>query len=332
VSKSNHDPASAGGEIEKNGSSRIGSRLALVFGLIGMLTGVLGLVFSYRAQHEQEVLKFAAFPHAALSDLTGAGLTVRVQLVNQSLRPVVVQGASLWNGNERLANASGYLQDTRILDNPNSDPAELTSELADLPLNIGAREGRTTALLLDVWSGISSATISTSQAAQQNLNLALNGLNVGLYPRSPLTLELDLAPGGPHRFVLAGAGQTTAMGQGGSAKQPTWLVSPLGRPPRLIGLLLRHTSAAVGEVELVRLDLWNQTSAFHETTTRPVLSEQATTFPLANLPRGTYSATFELGGEVIAHRSFSVPWLREPCAVGLQEATALDGTASPAWC
>jgi hypothetical protein len=301
-----------------------------------MLTGVLGLVFSYRAQQEQEVVKFAAYPSAGLSDLTGGGLGVRVQLVNQSLRPVIVRSASLWQGKKRLAAATGYLPNARVLDRADADPSTLVSGLADFPLNLGAREGRAAAFVLDVWSGVSDSPSRAAAAARNNLNLTLKALDPDWSPKLPLTLELDLSPGGHRRFALKDLNPLTAAQRAtqevATAPQANWVVAPLGSPPKLIGLLLRHASAGIGEVDLVRLDVWKQDSSLHRSITRPVLSEQATTFPLIELPRGAYAVTFELGGRVIANRSFSLPWRREPCAVGLQEAATSDGSPSPAWC
>ena len=325
MSESKHEAAAA----EKSEGGKFASRAALTFGLIGMLTGVLGLVFSVLAQHEQQVVKFAAYPSAGLSDLTPQGLGVRVQVVNQSLRPVVVRGASLYGGTDRLARATGYFTDTRVLDSAEVDPTQLTSRLTNLPLNIGAREGRAMALLLDVWKGVSEDANPKAQAARTRLNDTLNGLDPVSTTTKSLTLVLDLAPGGSRRFVLRSVGTPAASQQPGTGSG--WVLSPLGSPPKLLGLLLRNPSAGVREVDLVRLDLWKADSTLHRSMTRPVLGQQAATFPLVGLPNGSYAAAFVLGGRVIANRSFTLPWRREPCAVGLQ-AEAAGLTPTPAWC
>jgi hypothetical protein len=328
VSKSDDDATAA--SSTRKGGSQLESRAALLFGLVGMLTGVVGLVFAYQAQHEQQIVSFAAYPSASVGDLTPAGLGVRVRLENQSLRPVIVSGASLWQRRARLASASGYVSDSRILDSAEIDPSQLTGRLANLPLNIGAREGRSVALLLDVWNGVSEDPGAQAKAARAHLNDTLNALEPVSAGTAPLTLELDLVPGGIRRFRLQPLPARTA--EAATTASSSWEVSPLGSPPKLIGLLLRNSSAGVGAVELVRLDLWKDDSTLHRSMTRPVLGQQATAFPLVDLPRGSYAAAFQLDGQVIANRSFSIPWPREPCAVGLQQSSASALASSAAWC
>jgi hypothetical protein len=328
VSESKHEATAA--EKAGKGGSSLESRAAILFGLIGLITGVVGLVFSYQAQHEQQVINFAASPSAGLSDLTPQGLGVRLNVVNQSLRPVIVRGASLWDGPTRLALATGYFSDVRVLNSAEVDPSQLTTRLTNLPLNVGAREGHSMGLLLDVWSGVSESKGTAAQAARGRLNATLNGLGSVSTRGESLTLQLDLAPGGRRRFLVRSPDPWTAEAAADLA--PKWVVSPLGSPPKLIGLLLRNRSAGVREVDLVRLDLWKTASTLHRTMTRPVLGQQAASFPLVGLPRGSYATAFELDGRVIANRSFSLPWRGEPCAVGPQEAGASELTSAAAWC
>jgi hypothetical protein len=306
----------------------------VLFGVVGMVTGLAGFVLAYRAQHEQEVVNLAAYPSAGPSALTAGGLGVRLQLVNQSLRPVIVRSVSLWEGGTKLATATGYTQDARRLDEAQLDPAALTNGLLDFPLNVGAREGRTTALLLDIWNGV-FATGAAATAALHKLNRTLSGLG----PRSPKTapfeLQIDLAPGGPRRFPLqslAPSFHSAAEAEPATATAtPAWLVSPIGHH-RLAGLFLRRTGADAGAVDLVKLDLWKYGSALQRSISRPVIGHEAAMFPLSDLPRGSYTATFQLDGKVIAERSFSLPWHRNSCGAGLREDEATRGPASASWC
>jgi hypothetical protein len=311
---------------------RTGISSGVIFGLVGMLTGVTGLVFGYRAQHEQEVINLAAYPSAGPSDLTASGLGVRLQVVNQSLRPLIVRGASLWQGGTELARATGYVQDAQVANGAELDQAALTDGLLSFPLNIGAREGRAAVFLLDVWRGV-FGTGRDAAAAMNKLNLTLSGLGPGSVDRAPFELVFDLAPGGRRRFPLRSLPSVSPSAAEGEApaSRSTWLVSPVGRRG-LTGLVLRRTSAAAGAVDLVKLDLWKYGSTLHRSIARPVVGREAAMFPLSDLPRGSYTATFQLDGKVVAERSFSLPWHREQCGAGLREDDASTGTASASWC
>jgi hypothetical protein len=339
LAESTHDDSAAKGAEHRRWRAHISPEL--LFGLIGMLTGITGLLFAYQSQHEQQVVSFAAYPTAGADDLTVGGLGVRLQLVNQSLRPVIVRNASLWQGKTRLADATGYLRDARELALANVDPDSVKAKIAQFPLNLGAREGRSAALLLDVWNGV-SGDAATAALAVDKLNLTLNALGPGARPNPPFELELDLAPGGARRFPIVTLPPINVNQQAGataSGTEPSWVITPLGQPPRLIGLLLRHATAGEGDVELARLDLWKQGSPNERSIERPVIGREATTFPLADLASGAYTVAFSVDGKIVANRSFSLPWRRvgsariaEGCAVGLEESAGAIGSGSAAWC
>jgi hypothetical protein len=98
----------------------------LVFGLVGMITGTLSLYITWRATSEESATVVSAFPTASSSDLTHAGFGVRTQLVNKSLRPVIVQNASLWVDGNKISDATGYLDDPRLLDRSSVSPGAIT--------------------------------------------------------------------------------------------------------------------------------------------------------------------------------------------------------------
>jgi hypothetical protein len=314
----------------------------LVFGLIGMLTGVLSLALSYRTQHEQAAVDFVAYPSAGSTDLTHAGLGVRVQLVNQSLRPVIVRSASLWQGQTRVADASGYLEDARALDRANIDPAAISQDRLNFPLGLNAREGRTVAFLLDVWRpivGVADPKAAAEARNRLNQVLIALGRTLSASDARQVELQLELAPGGIrrfplHRLVTPGV-YPEAIRDASEIQHETtlqnWVVAPLRKGRRLIGLLLRRTFAGAGEVDLVRLEVWKERSRLHQTIVRPVVGQQDRLFPLARLPSGAYTAVFELDGRVVAYTEFSLPWHRT-CALEVAGGVASTGNGTAHWC
>ena len=261
------------------------------------------------------------------------GFGVRVQLVNESLRPVIVERASLWVNGQETTDATGYLADAQLLDQSAVAPAAITEGRLDFPISMSAREGRSVAILMDVWRPIVTASGSDEAlSARRELNQFLTSVgSLSSGDERNIELGLELAPGGFQRFHIRGLVEPgiypeairDASAIQRQAPLQNWLVDPLVRDGGLAGLSLRRRFAGGGQVDLVQLDIWNEGSQFHQAYERPVLGQQAVFFPL-DLPDGAYVTTFRLGGKVIAHRSLSVPWRESRCEP--------RGSVGPVWC
>ena len=57
---------------------------------------LLDLYIAWNTTSQEAAVVLNAYPTASSDDLTHVGFGVRVQLVNESLRPVIVEKASLW--------------------------------------------------------------------------------------------------------------------------------------------------------------------------------------------------------------------------------------------
>jgi hypothetical protein len=295
----------------------------LLFGLVGMITGTLGLYIAWQTAREQEAVVLSAYPTASPADLTHAGLGVRVQVVNTSLRPVIVRNASLWIDGTRISEATGYLEDVRVLDRATVDPSAITDSRRDFPISLSEREGRSLAILMDVWRPFVNAdTPELAASARQSLNqflTSVGSLTSGGGHR--IELGVELSPGGFQRFRIRSLVEPAVYPEAirdASAIQrqaplQNWLVTPLVESGRLIGLGLRRRFAGAGQVDLIQLDLWRDRAPFHRSFRRPVLGQQEQIFPLPALANGDYIATFRLDGSVIAFRSFGLPWRETRC-------------------
>jgi hypothetical protein len=297
----------------------------VVFGLVGMLTGGLSLYITWRTTSQESAVVLDAYPTASPDELTHAGFGVRVQLVNESLRPVIVQSASLWVEDEEIADATGYLANPQLLDQSAIAPAAITDGRLDFPISMNAREGRSVAILMDVWRPVVTAVdTDAALSARRQLNQFLTSVaSLASGGEREIELGLDLAPGGFQRFGIRGLVEPgiypeairDASAIQRQAPLQNWLVEPLVARGKLDGLSLRRRFAAGGQVDLVQLDVWDVRSERHWAYERPILGQQAQLFP-PELSGGAYIATFRLGEEVIAHRSFTVPWRETRCNLG----------------
>ncbi len=292
--------------------------LALVIAVVGMVTGVTGLYISWRSASEQAAIQLDAYATASPSDITPQGLAVRVEFVNQSLRPIVVRSAFLLLDGEVVSEATGWIDDVRLVEEAASDPARLRAAQLTFPIGLAAREGKSVALMMDVWTpfvdAASAADESTARNRFRQLTATLASLQAG-EGSDRLQLRIDHVPGGstvyPVSAVIASSTSVATIESAAALLHRIppqfWVVDFLERGRALAGLTLRRRFAGTEEVDLAQLDVWNVRSAFHRSSVRPVVARQQTLFPLEGLPRGQYIATFRVGGRVVAYRSFAVP-------------------------
>ena len=292
--------------------------VALAAALVGMVTGVTSLYISWRSTTEQAEVRLNAYPTASPADITPQGLGIRVVLVNQSLRPIVIQSAALLLDGETVSQAIGWIDDVRLLESAASDPSSVSTAQQTFPIGLAAREGKSVAFIMDVWTPFVDASSEADQKAARGTFRQLTATLASLpsdASASRLQLRIDHIPGGGELYpVSAVTVPSTSVDAIESAAAllrhvppQFWVVDFLKRRGDLAGITLRRRIAGADEVDLARLDVWNLQTAVHRISVRPVVARQQTLFPLADLARGHYIATFQVGGRVVAYKSFTVP-------------------------
>jgi hypothetical protein len=292
--------------------------LALVVGLVGMVTGVTSLYIAWSAQSEEAALRLNAYPTADLGDITPQGLAIRVELVNEGLRPIVVRSAQLLLDDAPVANASAWIDDAGVLEDAASEPSRLISSQRTFPISLDAREGKAVALVMDVWTPLVGASSEKAEKAARDkfkeLTASLALLSPGAESRE-LQLQLDRAPGGIGLFPVSGVSVPTssvdAIDAAGALLRRVppqfWKVGLFQRGDALAGMTLRRRFAGANEIDLARLDIWNLHALFHGSFVRPVIARQRTLFPLHGLRDGEYIATFRVEDKIVAYKSFALP-------------------------
>jgi hypothetical protein len=316
-------------------SAAMAQGAAITFGVVGMLTGITSLFLTWQARSEETAVVLAAYPTASPSQLTHEGLAIRFEVVNQSLRPIIVRAASLWQRGEKIGDATGYLDDVRLVERSTIDPSAVTDARRDLPITLPARDGRALVLLIDVWNPVVNASSSVAEvAARRRLNRFLGAVSrLPAEGRGSVQLRVDRVPGGSQWFPLRSLAPPGVYPQAirdasavaRQAGASFWLIEPAVARGKLTGVVVRRSFAGAGQVDLVHLHLWKQRSLFRRSFTRPVVGQQSTLFPLAALADGQYIVTAELGGRVLATYSFALPWRGATCHGG---ATSIE----PRWC
>ena len=144
---------------------RGGTNVALVVALVGMVTGVTSLYISWRSTTEQAEVRLSAYPTASPDDITPQGLGIRVVLVNESLRPIVLRSAALLLDGATVAQATGWIDDVRLLDSAASDPSSVSAAQQTFPIGLAEREGKSVAFIMDVWTPFVDASSDADKSA-----------------------------------------------------------------------------------------------------------------------------------------------------------------------
>ena len=139
--------------------------VALIVALVGMATGVTSLYITWRSTSEESALRLDAYPTASQNDITPQGLGVRTELVNESLRPVVLRSAELLLDGKTVAKASGWIGDVGLLERATSEPTRLATSQRTFPIGLGTREGKSVVLMMDLWTPFVDASSEADESA-----------------------------------------------------------------------------------------------------------------------------------------------------------------------
>jgi hypothetical protein len=94
-----------------------------VVGIAGLIVAILGYSLACSTSSEQKAVQLTVRPTVNQRDFTDEGLGLRVAIVNESLRSVIISRASLWMGACKVGDALGWVRDVRVFDRHGIDLA-----------------------------------------------------------------------------------------------------------------------------------------------------------------------------------------------------------------
>jgi hypothetical protein len=278
-----------------------------MFHLVGLVVAIVAglgsLTLTYLDRRERADIELQVEPRANIRDFTNEGFGLRASLVNESERAITIRSARLFYDNRQLGEAGGYLPRPAALDRYPVEPAGVTDERLELPVTIPARQERKVVFLFpeiqrpEERRHGSPTDVLIVKPFYSEL--------VRVEGRSRASLELDVigddeTASHPVRVIP------------GMTPRFHWQHSLENRGPRVSAVSLRRKLGAPSQSDVVRLDLWKDGSVrFRRTVERPIIGDEATSFPVGALPRGRYIYVFRLGAQTIASARFRNP---EPCA------------------
>ncbi|KKK83932.1 hypothetical protein LCGC14_2788430, partial [marine sediment metagenome] len=231
-----------------------GSTLPVLVSVAALVVAGLSYDISRGVREEQQTVALEIDAAANIRDFTNEGYGLRVTLLNASLRPIIVKRAQLLMNGHLVAEASGYLNDTRVLDRYMIEPGRVTDRRRELPVAMGAREGKTVARLMDFRYFKAGAKEDPDSWKRQNRAERRFEKNLIFLPtgenKDRLQLLLELLPGGTRTDDVRGIPGMTA--------RFAWQQSFARTPGGTYGLEIRRKLGATGQADRIRLEVWSR--------------------------------------------------------------------------
>ena len=263
---------------------------SIIISAIALIVAALGYFLDKGVVQEQRDINVHAFAYVNAGDETAVGYGIRLTLINDGLRPIIVGSVQLRFQGRLLSTADTYLADSRLLDRYSIDPDSVRREQRPLPFAIEARNAQTIALLFDL-----EERKNTKQQVNQFCRAVAGepgnhglGLRVSMSPDTQIDVSLPIR---------------------GSRVPPfDWSAIPdaSSSPRRIpIGIRLTQVLADASSRHLIRMDVWG--AGRHYVVYRPVVGPTGTLFPLPQLAQGSYWVAFRDGDRVVVADKMRVP-------------------------
>lgn len=276
--------------------------LALVISSISLAVSIIVGLLSYGALHEERAVRIDGFAAANPLGDTQPGYGIRVALINESLRPVIVRSMTLETDGTAIAPATSFLPSSKFLTDLSLQPDQPILATHTFPVALGARSTRTMAVFFNLYEAI--GMYAHRSAAVKRAGLAFCRAAAFAGP-SKFTHEHEFSvlissePGADTRLSV----EMTGPGDGGGA----WFTSVLGSRAAPKGIDVRRKLAASTSVRLITIRIWRNPGGLAREVTRPLFGDRFSRFPFRPLPRGAYRVAFFDGQRVVAGGVFRVP-------------------------
>lgn len=275
-----------------------------------MAIASVALILSFLADKEEAAVDFDAAASVNSLGSTPAGYAIRISLVNDSLRPVIVRSMRLKVSGKPVARIASFLSDDRAGSDASSLGDEPLEEARALPLALAARGTRTLVGLADFTAAAAQARrgkktplVMRAREFCRELprTLPLTGRLVETSSRtlSKLELELDVDPGGA-QIVPVNLGRVVG---GANA----WRMDVTGARIHPNGIVFWRRIAAPSALRFITLKIWTWDGHMRRSASLPVVGGAYGEVRFAPLPSDSYRAALFQHGEPLAVGLFHVP-------------------------
>jgi hypothetical protein len=267
--------------------------------------GAFGL--SWKTHGEATSVDFAAAGSINSYGSTPAGYAVRISLVNQSLRPIIVRSIELEESGRPIAPITTFLTDSRASTDASALGDEPLEDARPFPLTLPSRGAQTLTGFADFSDAAAQAqrhevTPLLKRARRFCRELKRVGPASG-ETSSSMELEIQFEPGGTTKVPVL-----ISNPKGGVNNWHLEVTGPADHPSEIV---FWRRIAAPTALRLVTLKIWTWDGHLKRTARLPVSGAAYAQMGFAPLPRDSYRAALFQNGEPLAVGLFHVP-LDEP--------------------
>lgn len=277
-----------------------------IVAVLALIVSILSFKVANRSAMEERSVRFRSFATANARDHTNEGFGLRVTLLNESLRSLIVTSADLYLGDCKLGELVGWLDQPRILDRYPIEPGGVTENLLRPPITVQAREGITYVMMINLSSPCDASRNSWSREWEtKRLAETMNkALSTNSEDSSSLSLQIAHDPGGT---TIAPVEVTPEM-----TPRFEWQTFFVCQRDRITGIAIRRKLAAPRETDVLGLSVWGDGFDFSYATRRPILNDRPSLFLVPRLRPGRYLFSFSLFNDSLTSGAFEVFSNRPP--------------------
>lgn len=262
---------------------------------------VAALILSILANQEETAVKFDAA--AAVNPLgsTPAGYAIRISLINDSLRPVIVRSMELKESGKPTAPITSFLIDNRAGSDATALGDEPLETAHSLPVALGARSARTLIGLADfsvpaaqAHSGKHTPLLARAEEFCREIQKSPSRRN-----ELKLELEIKIDPGDPQTVPI----RLTKVVGGANA----WRMDVTGAKAHPNGMVFWRRISAPAALRLITLKIWTWDGHLERTASLPMAGAAYGEVRFTPLRADGYRAALLRDGEPLAVGLFRVP-------------------------
>lgn len=291
----------------------------MIVSILSAVVALVALILSFLANQEETAVEFDAAASVNSLGSTAAGYAIRISLINDSLRPIIVRSMELKELGKPTASITSFLIDNRAGSDASALGDEPLETARSLPFALAARSARTLIGLADFSTAVAQAHSGKHTPLLARAQEFCHELPKGTSRRteSKLELEIKIDPGDPQIVPV----RLTKVVGGANA----WRMDVTGAKAHPNGMVFWRRISAPAALRLITLKIWTWDGHLKRTASLPMAGAAYGEVRFTPLHTDSYRAALFRDGEPLAVGLFHVPLTRSNQVIYPRHAQRVNG-------